>query len=92
MKPSPTATLINAMRILAMDVQSEDGVANAAIAEAAERLNAFHEGSIRLGQELLVGHELSFQENRWHLWVRGESVQSADTVEGLILALSNHKF
>lgn len=33
-----TKTLIEAMRILARDIQSEDGVANAAIAEAANRL------------------------------------------------------
>ena len=33
-----TKTLIEALRILARDIQSEDGVANAAIAEAADRL------------------------------------------------------
>ena len=33
-----TATLIRAMRILARDIQSGDGVANAAIAEAADRM------------------------------------------------------
>lgn len=33
-----TNTLIKALRILARDIQSEDGVANAAIAEAADRL------------------------------------------------------
>jgi hypothetical protein len=33
-----TPTLIKAMRILAQDIQSGDGVANAAIAEAADRL------------------------------------------------------
>ncbi len=35
---SKTTTLIQAMRILAADIQSEDGVANAAIAEAADRM------------------------------------------------------
>jgi hypothetical protein len=34
-----TDTLIKALRILANDIQSEDGVGNAAIAEAAERLD-----------------------------------------------------
>ncbi|NCC41382.1 MAG: hypothetical protein EOM21_18545 [Gammaproteobacteria bacterium] len=38
MSRSSTETLIAAMRVLAVDIQSEDGVANAAIAEAAERL------------------------------------------------------
>jgi len=33
-----TKTLIAAMRILARDIQSGDGVANAAIAEAADRM------------------------------------------------------
>jgi len=33
-----TKTIIEALRILARDIQSEDGVANAAIAEAADRL------------------------------------------------------
>lgn len=35
---SSTSTLIVALRILARDIQSGDGVANAAIAEAADRL------------------------------------------------------
>jgi hypothetical protein len=33
-----TQTLIAAMRILAKDIETEDGVANAAIAEAAEKM------------------------------------------------------
>ena len=43
MKPSTTQTLIDALRILARDIQSDDGVANAAIAEAAQRLEALEE-------------------------------------------------
>jgi hypothetical protein len=35
---SSTKTLVAAMRVLASDIQSDDGVANAAIAEAADRL------------------------------------------------------
>ena len=35
---SSTTTLIAALEVLARDIQSEDGVANAAIAEAAHRL------------------------------------------------------
>ncbi len=42
---SDTTTIIGAMRILAEDIQSDDGVANAAIYEAAERL-----------EELLLAH------------------------------------
>ena len=35
---TPTETLIKALRILANDIQSEDGVANAAILEAAQQM------------------------------------------------------
>ena len=35
---SSTETLVKALRILARDIQSDDGVANAAIAEAADQL------------------------------------------------------
>jgi hypothetical protein len=35
---SPTSAIIKAMRILARDIESSDGVANSAIAEAADRL------------------------------------------------------
>lgn len=41
---SNTETLIAAMRILADEIVSEDGVANAAIREAAERLEELHAG------------------------------------------------
>ena len=37
-----TPTLASAMRILARKIQSPDGVANAAIAEVAERLDELH--------------------------------------------------
>lgn len=38
MKRTDDQTLISALRVLARDIQSEDGVANAAIAEAADRI------------------------------------------------------
>ena len=38
-----TLILIKAMRRLAEEIQSEDGVANAAIAEAADRLEELHQ-------------------------------------------------
>ena len=46
-----TETLIAAMRILSQDIQSEDGVANAAVAEAAERLAEQHMRITQLEQE-----------------------------------------
>ena len=43
-----TPILISAMRLLARDIQSEDGVANAAIAEAADRLEEFQEALTKI--------------------------------------------
>lgn len=48
---SSSATLIAAMRILANDIQSEDGVANAAISEAADRIE-------QLAEAVKVLHDL----------------------------------
>lgn len=38
------ATIISALRILARDIESGDGVANAAISEAADRLEELQKG------------------------------------------------
>jgi len=46
-----TETLIAAMHILSQDIQSEDGAANAAIAEAGERLAEQHMRITKLEQE-----------------------------------------
>ncbi len=46
-----TETLIAAMRILSQDIQSEDGAANSAIAEAGERLAEQHMRIKQLEQE-----------------------------------------
>ena len=46
-----TETLIAAMRILSQDIQSDDGIANAAIAEAAQRLEGQRERITRLERE-----------------------------------------
>ena len=46
-----TETLIAAMHILATEIQSEDGAANAAIAEAGERLAEQHMRIAQLEQE-----------------------------------------
>lgn len=45
---SSVETLVGAMRALAADIQSKDGVANAAIAEAADRLERMQKASIDL--------------------------------------------
>jgi uncharacterized protein (UPF0212 family) len=46
-----TETLIAAMRMLSQDIQSDDGAANAAVAEAAERLAEQHMRITQLEQE-----------------------------------------
>lgn len=43
-----TETLIKALHILANDIESEDGVANAAIAEGAQRLEELHDMNKKL--------------------------------------------
>ena len=45
---SSTATLIKALQILSKEIQSEDGVVNAAIAEAADRLKMLDKRVIEL--------------------------------------------
>ena len=49
---SSTETLIKAMYTLVKDIQSEDGVANAAIFEAAQRLEELHYKNIQLKEYL----------------------------------------
>ena len=44
--------LIKALRILVEDIQSEDGVANACIAEGADRLEEYHIREIALKEAL----------------------------------------
>ena len=49
---SSTGTLIKAMYILSNDIQSEDGIANAAILEAAQRLEELYKENLELKQRL----------------------------------------
>ena len=47
MRRAKTSTIITALRILADDIQSDDGVANAAIREAADRMAELHATATR---------------------------------------------
>lgn len=49
---TPDPTLITALNVLERDIQSEDGVANACIAEAAERLRELSERNAELTKAL----------------------------------------
>lgn len=52
-------TLIAAMRILARDIQSDDGVANSAIAEAADRLERWQAALIEIRDSRFCSYENS---------------------------------
>ena len=49
-----TETLIKALRILSNDIQSEDGVANAAILEAAQRMEEDQEVIFQMGESIKI--------------------------------------
>lgn len=59
MRLSSCETLIAAMRILARDIESADGVANCAIAEAADRLELYHTALVEISESQFRGYELS---------------------------------
>jgi len=50
---SSTATLIKALEILSKEIESQDGVANAALAEAADRLKELNSRAIELTNIIL---------------------------------------
>ena len=51
-RKTDTKTLLKAMRILARDIQSDDGVANGAISEAADRMEELQAQRDRLREAL----------------------------------------
>ena len=53
MKKTNSKTLIKALRILSEDVQSDDGVANACIAEAANRIEELEAKITELNVKLI---------------------------------------
>ena len=64
-RKTDTKTLLKAMRILARDIQSDDGVANGAISEAADRMEELQAERDRLREayDLLIA---------WHDVVRDQ--------------------
>ena len=53
MKKTNSKTLIKALRILSEDIQSDDGVANACIAEAADRIEELEAKITELNVKLI---------------------------------------
>ena len=51
MKKTDTETLVKALRVLAVEIQSGDGIANAAIEEAAQRIDELAAISLLLLKE-----------------------------------------
>jgi len=77
-----TTTLIKAMRVLAQDIQSGDGVANAAIAEAADRLEILLD-ALKSLNDVETGAYME-HASQWKAW--GEAKEKAkraiETCEG----------
>jgi hypothetical protein len=57
MPRSSHEVLVSAMRILARDIQSEDGVANAAILEAADRLDQYYAALVSIRDSKYCDYE-----------------------------------
>lgn len=70
---TPDATLIAALRILARDIKSGDGVANATVAEAAERLEELVEERLWIS----VGERLPEDNVAVLCWVDGSGAKMA---------------
>jgi len=72
-----TQTLITAMRHLAATVQSDDGVANAAIAEAADRLHEMHAAC-----EAAIMHIETIERMHGYELPEGEMLRAAIKAKG----------
>jgi len=59
-----TQTLIKALRILANDIQSDDGVANAAIAEGADRIEKLIE-LVSMSFEIMELYSMGHKDKNW---------------------------
>ncbi|MGA0889454.1 MAG: hypothetical protein ACO3S0_16165 [bacterium] len=82
---SSTETIIGAMRILARDIQSDDGVANIAILEAADRLEEQQEEITELkkfiaeGKEVMATAETAMRDTLAGLKEMGEVIAQMKT-------------
>ena len=60
MRATDTKTLASAMRVLSAEVESEDGIANAAIAEAAQRIDDL--GALAKEMAGMLAHDRALQD------------------------------
>jgi len=80
---TPTQTLIRAMRILARDLPSDDGVANEAIAEAALRLEELDDHLTATKHELEQARRDLTEANRVACLATGRILELNATVNRL---------
>jgi hypothetical protein len=71
---TPTEKLVMALRVLANDIQSDDGVANAAIYEAAQRLEEQNQRIKRL-EEAGDGMMSEPCEYTFEQWIKAKEVK-----------------
>jgi uncharacterized coiled-coil protein SlyX len=91
MTPTPTPNLIRALRILARDIHSDDGVANEVIDEAALRLEELDDNLTATKRELEQANAAIRRATEHILQIRGHlsapapasTPQSATTPTGL---------
>ena len=77
------ATLIAAMRILARDIKSQDGLANACIAEAADRMERLVEERrwVPVGERLPEEGVFVLWHTRWNHWPITDGKRDGNTVD-----------
>jgi hypothetical protein len=88
---TPDATLISALRILASDIQSGDGCANACLLEAARRLEELVEERRSISTLLQKVESLEAQIARLReerRWIEDRVVISRETFDKVVAALS----
>ena len=90
---TPTETLINSLQILANDIQSEDGVANAAIAESAKRMEEMDKHIETLRQRMSVMDDDALLAN--DIWETDRSIkrdlsQQIEKLERELNVANNH--
>lgn len=90
MLKSSDETLVLAMRVLVRDIPSDDGIANSAIAEAADRIESYAKDSDVLPRLLEIKCRIAKQDGEWHIFERdGNGVAHGATFQAMLEALQH---
>lgn len=90
MHKSSDETLVLAMRVLVRDIQSDDGIANSAIAEAADRIESYAKALDVLPRLLEIKCRIAKQDGEWHIFERdGNGVAHGATFQAMLEALQH---